>query len=60
MKIDKEEEIKKKLLKAESKNTKYERLGKMKKRIKNSSSFTNVKTVGDDGLLYLINYSNLF
>ena len=31
----------------------YSSKGKMKKRIKNSKSFTNVKEIGDDGLIYL-------
>ena len=31
----------------------YSSKGKMKKRIKNSESFTNVKEIGDDGLIYL-------
>ena len=50
----KDERNLKKIKKIDSKNNrKYSSKSKMKKRIKNSKSITNVKEIGDDGLIYL-------
>jgi len=49
----KEERIKSKLKKASHKKTKHISKRQMKRRIKNSQCFTNVKNVRDDGLLEL-------
>ena len=49
----KEEKVKNKLEKLNNKKFNYKNKRKMKKRIINSQVFTNIKTVGDDGLLEL-------
>ena len=50
----KDEKNLKKITKADSKNKrKYSSMYQMKKRVKNSRSFTNVKEIDDEGLIYL-------
>ena len=53
-KLTKEEKILKSLEKTHEKNkTKYINKSQMKTRIKNSQILSNIKDVGDDGLIYL-------
>ena len=50
----KDEKALKKAKKIDSKtNRKYSTANQMKKRIKNSKSITNIKEIGEDGLIYL-------
>ena len=50
----KDEKNLKKMKKLDSKNNrKFSSKGQMKKRIKNSKAITNVKEIGEDGLIYL-------
>ena len=50
----KDEKNLKKAKKLDSKtNRKYSSRGQMKRRIKNSKTISNVKEIGDDGLIYL-------
>ena len=50
---NKEDKLKEKLEKYDKRNQKYKSKSKLKKRIKKSQAFTNVKQVGDDGLIEL-------
>ena len=52
-KSNKEEKIKKKITEYNNKNMDYLKKSKMKKRIKNSKVFTNIKEVDEDGLIKL-------
>ena len=54
MKLTKEEKTLKKINKIHEKNkNKYLSKNQMKKRIKNSQILSNIKEIGEDGLIYL-------
>ena len=48
-----EKNIKKAKKIASKTNRKYSSIGQMKRRIRNSKSITNIKEIGEDGLIYL-------